>query len=168
MDTATFQHGNTTARTLEVGGLLLAAGAPISEISRKIYRSKSLAQVQLHARVLASLSTSDDGRTVFATMTQSDLAEVGATPEMSEGIVDSLAHVSEADVAIFFKEDGPSAARISVRTKGEGPDATAIVGAFGGGGHARAAGATIERPLAEAVTLVLGRVTALRASNVAG
>ena len=168
MDTATFQHGNTTARTLEVGGLLLAAGAPISEISRKIYRSKPLAQVQLHARVLASLSTSDAGRTVFATMTLSDLTEVGATLEMSEGIVDSLAHVSEADVAIFFKEDGPSAARISVRTKGEGPDATAIVGAFGGGGHARAAGATIERPLAEAVTLVLGRVTELRASNVAG
>jgi len=168
MDTATFQHGNTTARTLEVGGLLLSAGAPISEISRKIYRSKPLAQVQLHARVLASLSTSDAGRTVFATMALSDLTEVGATLEMSEGIVDSLAHVSEADVAIFFKEDGPSAARISVRTKGEGPDATAIVGAFGGGGHARAAGATIERPLAEAVTLVLGRVTELRASNVAG
>ena len=168
MDTATFQHGNTTSRTLEVGGLLLAAGAPISEISRKIYRSKPLAQVQLHARVLASLGTSDRGRTVFASMAKSDLAEVGATPEMSEGIVDSLAHVSEADVAIFFKEDGPSAARISVRTKGDGPDATAIVGAFGGGGHARAAGASIERPLTEAVTLVLGRVTELRASNVAG
>jgi len=168
MDTATFQHGNTTPRTLEVGGLLLAAGAPISEISRKIYRSKPLAQVQLHARVLASLSSADGGRTVFATMTQGDLTESGATLEMSEGIVDSLAHVAEADVAIFFKEDGPNAARISVRTKGEGPDATAITGAFGGGGHARAAGATIERPVNEAVTLVLARVAELRAHNVAG
>ena len=168
MDTATFQHGNTTARTLEVGGLLLAAGAPISEISRKIYRSKPLAQVQLHARVLASLSTSDNGHTVYATMRLSDLNDVGATLEMSEGIVDALAHVSEADVAIFFKEDGPSAARISVRTKGEGPDATAIVGAFGGGGHARAAGATVEQPLTEAVNRVLRHVAELRASNVAG
>ena len=168
MDTATFQHGNTTPRTLEVGGLLLAAGAPISEISRKIYRSKPLAQVQLHARVLASLTTADGGRTVFATMTMGDLTESGANLEMSEGIVDSLAHVAEADVAIFFKEDGPSAARISVRTKGEGPDATAIVGAFGGGGHARAAGATLERPVNEAVTLVLARVAELRAHNVAG
>lgn len=101
-------------------------------------------------------------------MAQSDLNEVGATLEMSEGIVDSLAHVSEADVAIFFKEDGPSTTRISVRTKGDGPDATAIVAVLGGGGHARAAGATIERPLAEAVTLVLARVTELRAHNVAG
>ena len=168
MDTATFQHGNTTPRTLEVGGLLLAAGAPISEISRKIYRSKPLAQVQLHARVLASLKSTDSGRTVFATMMLADLTETGATLEMSEGIVDALAQVSEADVAIFFKEDGPTTARISVRTKGEGPDATAIVASFGGGGHARAAGATIERPVNEAATLVLARVTELRAHAVAG
>ena len=168
MDTATFQHGNTTPRTLEVGGLLLAAGAPISEISRKIYRSKPLAQVQLHARVLASLTTADAGRTVFATMMLADLTESGANLEMSEGIVDALAHVAEADVAILFKEDGPTAARISVRTKGDGPDATAITGAFGGGGHARAAGATIERPVSEAVALVLARVTELRVHDVAG
>lgn len=167
MDTATFQHGNTTARTLEIGGLLLAAGAPIGEISRKIYRSKPLAQLQLHARVLAGVRTADAGRTVFATMALDDLSEVGATAEMSEGIVDALAQVTEADVALFFKEDGPSTARISVRTKGEGPDATAIAGTFGGGGHARAAGATIQRPLAEAVPLVLERVAELRASNVA-
>lgn len=168
MDTATFQHGNTTPRTLEVGGLLLAAGAPISEISRKIYRSKPLAQVQLHARVLASLAISDSGRTVFATMKLADLTESGANLEMSEGIVDALAHVAEADVAVFFKEDGPTATRISVRTKGEGPDATAIVGAFGGGGHARAAGATIDCPVNEAVARVVARVSELRAHHVAG
>lgn len=168
MDTATFQHGNTTGRTLEIGALLLAAGAPMSEISRKIYRSKPLAQVQLHARVLAGINTSDGGRTVYASMMLSDLAEVGATPEMSEGIVDALAHVSEADVAILFKEDGPVSARISVRTKGDGPDATAIVGAFGGGGHARAAGATIARPTNDAIALVLARVRELRAQTVAG
>ena len=48
----------------------------------------------------------------------------------------------EADVAIVFKEAGP-ATRISVRTKPGGVDATVLTGAFGGGGHARAAGATI-------------------------
>jgi len=101
-------------------------------------------------------------------MTLADLAEVGASLEMSEGIVDSLAHVSEADVAIFFKEDSMTSSRISVRTKGDGPDATAIAGAFGGGGHARAAGATIELPVREAANLVLAHVTALRAQSVAG
>jgi phosphoesterase RecJ-like protein len=168
MDTATFQHGNTTPRTLEVGGLLLAAGAPLSEISRKIYRSKPLAQVRLHAHVLANLLSTDAGRTVYATMFLSDLAESGARLDMSEGIVDALAQVVEADVAIFFKEDTPSTTRVSVRTKGEGPDATDVVGTFGGGGHARAAGATVDRPVREAVAVVLARVAELRARTEAG
>ncbi|NBO51940.1 MAG: bifunctional oligoribonuclease/PAP phosphatase NrnA [bacterium] len=162
MDTATFQHGNTTSRTLEVGALLLAAGAPISEISRKIYRSKPRAQVELHARVLAQIKTSDAGRTIYTTMSLSDLQETGATPEMSEGIVDALAQVTESNVAIFLKEDDPNTTRISVRTKGDGPEATAVTKAFGGGGHARASGATVERPLPDALAEVLAHVSTLR------
>ena len=49
-------------------------------------------------------------------------------------------------MAILFKEVG-SATRISVRTKPGGVDATVLTGTFGGGGHARAAGATVELPL---------------------
>ena len=59
MDTATFQHGNTTPRTLQVAGLLLEAGAPISEISRRLYRYKPATQVRLHARVLDRIEVSD-------------------------------------------------------------------------------------------------------------
>lgn len=166
MDTANFQHGNTTPRALEVGGLLLAAGAPLSEVSRRIYRSKPLAQIRLHAQVLSRIMSSDSGSTVVATMTQGDLVTAGATAEMSEGIVDTLAQVAEADVAIFVKVDEGSSCRVSVRTKGEGPNATDVVAPFGGGGHARAAGASIARPLAEAVALVTAHVTELRARTV--
>jgi len=165
MDTATFQHGNTTPRTLRVGALLLAAGAPIAEISRRIYRSKPLAQVRLHARVLATMGTSDDGSTVHAVMRASDLAECGATAEQSEGIVDTLAQVVEADVALFVKEDGPGASRLSVRTKGDGPDATRIVAPFAGGGHARAAGASMPLGVDEALAAALAGVAALRAAR---
>src|SRR5947208_1647203 len=39
MDTATFAHPSTTARTLAVAAALVEAGAPLSEISRRLYRS---------------------------------------------------------------------------------------------------------------------------------
>ena len=163
MDTATFQHGNTTPRTLQVAALLLAAGAPLSEISRRLYRSRPLSQVKLHARVLGRVERSDAGRTVWATLSGADLVATGASAEESEGIVDALAQVVEADVAMFLKEDGPSATRLSVRTKEHGPDATEIVATFGGGGHARAAGATIPLALSEASAAALTVVAALRA-----
>jgi len=142
MDTATFAHPNTTPRTLAVSAALVEAGAALSDISRRLYRSKPDAQLRLFGRVLARLETDADGRIIHASLVDADLEATGAIPAHSEGIIDLLAQSDEADVAIVFKEAGP-ATRISVRTKPGGVDATVLTGAFGGGGHARAAGATI-------------------------
>lgn len=162
MDTATFQHSNTTPRTLQVAALLLEAGAPISEISRRLYRSKPATQVRLHARVLDRLETSDSGSTVWAAVLNSDIQLTNAQPEETEGIVDTLAQISEADVALLFKEEGTDATRLSIRTKEQGLDATKIAALFGGGGHARAAGASISGPIDEAVAATLRAVSSLR------
>ena len=55
MDTSTFAHPNSTPRTLAVAAALVAAGAPLSEISRRLYRSKPDAQLRLFGRVLDRL-----------------------------------------------------------------------------------------------------------------
>jgi nanoRNase/pAp phosphatase (c-di-AMP/oligoRNAs hydrolase) len=52
---------------------------------------------------------------------------------------------------MLLKEQDASTTRLSVRTKPGGVDATVLTGTWGGGGHARAAGATIPMPLDEAV-----------------
>ena len=150
MDTSTFAHPNTTPRTLAVSAALVAAGAPLSDISRRLYRSKPDAQLRLFGRVLDRLEVTDGGRVIHSYLTDADLAATGTEPSHSEGLIDLLAQSETADVAILFKEAGPEATRVSVRTKPGGVDATVLTGEFGGGGHARAAGATITAPLAEA------------------
>jgi phosphoesterase RecJ-like protein len=55
---------------------------------------------------------------------------------------------------LLFREMGERT-KISVRTRDGGPDATALTGAFGGGGHARAAGATLALPISQAIPAVL-------------
>jgi bifunctional oligoribonuclease and PAP phosphatase NrnA len=154
IDTANFAHPNTTPRTLRVASELLAAGAALPMIARRIYRTKPNAQLRLFGRVLARLETSADGRVVWSVMADDDLAASGAGPQMSEGLIDLLAQSESAEVAILFK-DNSDQTRISVRTRDGGVDATALTGAFGGGGHARAAGATIELRLEAARTAVL-------------
>ncbi len=154
MDTATFAHPNTTPRTLLVAAALVDAGAPLADISRRIYRTKAEAQLRLFGRVLARMESALDGRLVWTTLLDADLAATGAQPPHSEGIIDLLAQSESADVAIVFKEaDGGT--RISVRTRPNGVDATRLTGTFGGGGHPRAAGATIALPVDRAVPLVL-------------
>jgi Exopolyphosphatase-related proteins len=150
MDTATFAHPNATPRTLAVSAALVGAGAPLSEISRRLYRSKPDAQLRLFGRVLDRLDTAANGLVIYSSLAEEDLVATGTLGAHSEGLIDLLAQSETAEVAILFKEAGPASTRVSVRTKPGGVDATELTGAFGGGGHARAAGATVLAPLAEA------------------
>lgn len=160
MDTATFAHPNATPRTLVVSAALVGAGAPLSDISRRLYRSKPGGQLRLFGRVLDRLETADDGRIVWSSLTEADIVETGTDRAHSEGIIDLLSQAESAEVTILFKEAGTST-RISVRTRPGGVDATVLTGHFGGGGHARAAGATIEAPLADARPAVLAEANRL-------
>ena len=160
MDTATFAHPNATPRTLTVAAALVEAGAPLSDISRRLYRSKPDAQLRLFGRVLDRLEASDDGRVVWSSVTDTDLTSTGAERAHSEGIIDLLSQAEAAEVAILFKDAGAET-RVSVRTRPGGVDATVLTGRFGGGGHARAAGATVKAPLAEARVPVLAEASRL-------
>lgn len=163
MDTATFAHPNTTPRTLIVAAALVEAGAPLSEISRRLYRTKPIPQLKLFGRALERLDFALDGRLVWTTLLDADFAATGAIPPHSEGIIDLLAQAEDAEVAIVFKEsDGGT--RISVRTRPNGVDATVLAGRFGGGGHARAAGASIDQPVDAAQPLVLAEAERLIAA----
>jgi phosphoesterase RecJ-like protein len=160
MDTATFAHPNATPRTLAVSAALVEAGAPLSDISRRLYRTKPEPQLRLFGRVLDRLESFAGGRIVHASLFDADLESTGALAAHSEGIIDLLAQSETAEVAIVFKESGEGT-RLSVRTKPGGVDATVLTGRFGGGGHARAAGATIAKPVADARRDVLAEAERL-------
>ena len=163
MDTGNFQHPNATPRTFAVAAALREAGAPFSELARRLYRSKPNSQLLLFGRVLARMQSDLDGRLIWSTLELADLSAAGAGPEQSEGLVDMLAQSETAEAAILFKEaDGET--RVSVRTRDGGVDATKLTGQFGGGGHARAAGATLKQPLDEARRVFLTAAATLVAA----
>jgi phosphoesterase RecJ-like protein len=156
MDTATFAHPNATPRTLAVAAALVAAGAPLSDISRRLYRTKPDAQLRLFGRVLDRLETSADRRVIWSILRAADFEATGAIGAHSEGIIDLLAQSEAAEVALLLKEHDAATTRLSVRTRPGGVDATVLTGTWGGGGHARAAGATVPLPLDAAVPVVRG------------
>ncbi|HEX7196868.1 MAG TPA: DHH family phosphoesterase [Candidatus Limnocylindria bacterium] len=153
-DTHTFSHPNATPRTLRVAADLVAAGAPLSAIHRSIYADKPFSTLALWGRIMAGMDQRRDGRIVHASMTVAMLAETGSDAVASEGFIDLLASTKAADITVLLKEVDATHVRVSVRTSARA-DAVAITSAFGGGGHARAAGCSIDAPLAEARTLLL-------------
>ena len=62
-----------------------------------------------------------------------------------------IPHLSATSIA----KDVGAETRLSVRTRDGGVDAIELTSAFGGGGHARAPGATVESPLEAARPKVL-------------
>ena len=153
-DTHTFAHPNATPRTLRVAASLVEAGAPLSRLNRAVYADKPFSTLALWGRMLASIGQRRDGRIVHASMTAEMLRATGEQPNASEGFVDLLGSTKAADITALFKEAEPGSTRVSIRTT-ERADAVAITGAFGGGGHARAAGCTLGMPIDDARERVL-------------
>ena len=153
-DTHTFAHPNATPRTLRVMADLVAAGAPLSALHRAIYLDKPFSTLALWGRMLAGIGQRRDGRIVHAAQTIAMLAETESPATATEGFVDLLASTKDADVTVLFKETSASHVRVSVRTTARA-DAVAITSAFGGGGHARAAGCSLDLPLPAATEALL-------------
>lgn len=153
-DTHTFSHPNATPRTLRVMADLVAAGAPLSTLHRAIYADKPFSTMALWGRMLNGIGQRRDGRIVHAAQTLAMLTETGSDPTATEGFVDLLASTRNGEITVLFKEADASHIRASVRTLARA-DAVAITSAFGGGGHARASGCSVEAPLAEAMRRVL-------------
>ncbi|MEP7360085.1 MAG: DHH family phosphoesterase [Chloroflexota bacterium] len=154
IDTANFQHPNVTPRTLRVAAELVAAGAPLSETARLLYRNKPNRQLKLFGLVLGRLDSERDGRLVWSALREADYSATGSTVEDVEGLSDLLSQSSTGELMVLFRDMGDRT-KISVRTREGGPDATVLTGRFGGGGHARASGATLALPIDQAIPAVL-------------
>lgn len=153
-DTHTFSHPNATPRTLRVAADLLAAGAPLAAIHRSIYADKPFSTLALWGRIMAGIAQRRDGRIVHASLTSAMLAETRTDPVASEGFIDLMASTKAADITVLLKEVDATHTRASVRTSARA-DAVAITSVFGGGGHARAAGCSIDASLVDATTTLL-------------
>lgn len=148
-DTRTFAHSNVTPSTLRAAAGLVEAGAPLSEINRRLYVDRPYATVALWGRILAGVGERRERRIIHAALTLAMLRETGAPPTASEGFIDLLTAVETAEISVLLKETETGIVRVSVRTRAVA-DAVAITAAFGGGGHARAAGCSLDGPLADA------------------
>ncbi len=153
-DTGGFRHENTTPRTLDDAARLARLGADPGHIATQVYKMRPETTLKLSGMALATMRVELEGRLAWAKVTRRMLREASAVMAESEGIIDTLNSIAGLEVAILFKEVQGELTKISVRSRG-GVDAAALCATFGGGGHVRAAGAEIERPLDEAVRYVL-------------
>jgi len=154
-DTHSFQYTNTTARTMEVAAALLHAGAVPETVVKPVYRTRSLPLMRFQAMVIDNARTSCDGRLIWSQATAATLAASGARAEMDDNFAGMLRDIEGVQIAAFFKSyDELAITRLSLRCAAP-YSAAAICQRFGGGGHERAAGATLHMPIEQATAVVV-------------
>jgi len=156
-DTGRFCFGNTTARSLTVAAALVRAGAQPSLVARKVYEDRSIGATHLLGVALSRLSADFDARVVSAVLTRDDFGATGAVSADTEGIIDHLRAIGGPRVATLFVQMENGEVRVSLRSDGS-VDVSAVALAFGGGGHAMAAGCTCPGSVEEVRRKVLAAV----------
>lgn len=156
-DTGGFKYSNTTSLTLSIAGDLINTGIDFSEIYNRIFDVKTVPQINLMSKVTSTLKTFLDDRAALLYLSKSMLDECNATEEDASDFVNFARDISGVEVGVFIKEKDSKTSRVSLRSKNF-VDVRAIAEKFGGGGHLRAAGCTIEGNIQEAIKLIIAEI----------
>jgi bifunctional oligoribonuclease and PAP phosphatase NrnA len=157
-DTGCFQYSNASPHTMRLGAALIEAGADKDLITEQLYYTRTLAGQRVLGKALEAAQLTPDG-ICYSVVTQATLAEFGATHEDLEDVVGALRVVEQCEIAALFKEAPSGEFRLSLRSRGR-HNVMHVARALGGGGHFRAAGATVAGPIDAAIARVLGAVRA--------
>ena len=148
-DTGSFQYPNTTARTFEIGAELVRCGVDVGRVSQLLYESYPRRRTELLRELLGTMRFEAAGKIACFSLSLKVATNLKVQPEDNEGLIDHLRAIEGVIVAIFFEELIDGKVRISMRSKSEKVDVSAICQKFGGGGHKLAAGARVRGTLAE-------------------
>ena len=142
-DTNVFKNSNTTRHTMETAGALMAKGVDQTRIINDSFYVKTYLQNQLLGLALMKSLLFCDGRCIVSVISRKTMDFYQATHADLDGIVEQLRITKGVECAIFLTEIQFRQYKVSMRSN-ELVDVSAVAAHFGGGGHVRAAGCTME------------------------
>jgi phosphoesterase RecJ-like protein len=141
-DTGGFRFSNTSPRCHAIAARLLAAGLDPEEMYRRVYASVSLGKLHLLRDALDTLDTDAAAGLAWITVPAGAMERYGLQSEDLDGIVEHPRSIDGTRLALFFRDLGYGKVKVSFRSTGA-VDVNVFARQFGGGGHAKAAGALI-------------------------
>ncbi|MCI8647020.1 MAG: bifunctional oligoribonuclease/PAP phosphatase NrnA [Firmicutes bacterium] len=148
-DTGNFQYSNTTKESHLITADLYDAGIDHTKIAVELYQNISLNKIRITNRILDTLELFAGGRAAMVYVTQDMVQAENVSMEETEGSVDTVRNIRGVEIAVFIKERQPGLVKASMRAKTCG-NVGEIAAAFGGGGHVKAAGCTLEMDIRQA------------------
>ncbi len=158
-DTGNFQYSNTTKQTHLITAELYDLGFDHNKVSVELYENIGVARMLINGRALDNMEIFAGGKAAVAYVTQKMLDEAGAEMDDTEGIIQSLRSISGVEIAVLLKELSDGRIKAGMRAKTTA-NVAEICSRFGGGGHVKAAGCSLDGTLEEAKALIMKEVEA--------
>lgn len=156
-DTGGFRYSNTTPKVMRIASQMLEYGVNGNEFADQLLERMTFSQVSLLRKALSNLSFTPDKQIAWVSVSLDDIRETGASNEDLEGLVNYPRNIEGVEVGILFKQVEADKFKVSLRSAGKA-DVSAIAKSFGGGGHKRAAGCTLQGDLKQVVSQMLKEV----------
>ncbi|MDO5784037.1 MAG: bifunctional oligoribonuclease/PAP phosphatase NrnA [Eubacteriales bacterium] len=153
-DTGCFKFSNTTSNTHLVAAKCLEAGVDGGEINRALFETKSRARYEIERMLFSSMEFYHEGKIAVALITLEARQRTGADWDDLDAIAGIPRQIEGVEVGLTLTELENGDTKVSVRTTKE-VDASAICTQVGGGGHLRAAGATLHCGAEETIQRLL-------------
>lgn len=155
-DTGGFKHSNTTTATHEIAGELIKTGFDFSELHRLLFQNKKFKRMKLHGKVIEDMYLLHNDSVAVMKLSKAMLEELGLESSDTSDVITLGVDVDTVEVALLIKE-AEEGVKISLRSKSI-VDVRKIAEQFGGGGHIRAAGLSINKSMDEAEKLIINAV----------
>jgi bifunctional oligoribonuclease and PAP phosphatase NrnA len=155
-DTGWFRYSNTDVEVLSLAAELLGIGVKSSEIYDQLYRRMHPGTAAIMAEAMGMHELKLQGRLAMVCLGRELCDRASRVDFDTDAVIDPLRSLEGVEVVAILKERFDGVVKLSMRAKGD-VDVQRIAQTFGGGGHKKAAGATIAMPLAEAALAVESR-----------
>ena len=156
-DTGCFRYSNVSPKTHMLAARMLERGVDSADINRRLFGIKTLKQMQVEHAGFERMNFHCGGRVAVITFPYDLKAQYGAEDEALETLIDVARCVKGVEVAAVIKQPtADNRFRVSMRSSCDF-DVSEVCALYGGGGHVRAAGCTINADsiLSAEMTIVL-------------
>lgn len=153
-DTGVFQYSCTSKKTMDIAGSLMESGIDYSKIIDETFYTKTFEQNRIMGKALVDARLYLEGAVILSVVSREDMKAFNVLPKHLDGIVNQLRVTKDTKIAVFLYENEDGSYKGSLRVNGD-YNVAEVAAHFGGGGHVKAAGFTIDGPVDTAIDRII-------------
>jgi phosphoesterase RecJ-like protein len=152
-DTNNFVNANTDRHAFELAAETYDYGVNPSELYRIYLTSHTAPEMRLLGQIFSTIELHDEGKILFVDSSLKMLEMNGLDQEATSNFTRWVQDLKGVDSVVFFREESVGLYRLSLRSKVCNVHNIAVK--YGGGGHIRASGCSLQGTLPEIKQTVL-------------